>query len=453
MVDLITENYEIYKEIEKENFSSIKIIERNTSNKKDTEKNWLQAMLEDKSLKYLRGAEKRGNQLFFSINAAPISLRKGWTGKEFSNFFKNLSAALKEADDHLIEMENIIFHKDYIFESQGSLIFICLPQKVYLSLDDFLKEIFFIGKIKDRGLYLPALLAALNNKIDINIIEKIAQDPALEGLEEDEEKDGEEKNVFKFENKDFQNGEIAKPEERMLYSLNESIESNQKAPYKLSSGRTERLRKIPLEEVIDAEERRDELGDDRAEQDMFGDEKEEMSLFYLLTHFSKENLEIYRSKGKEEPLEDEFFHNDSEDLEGRGLIWEEDGNISLFKGDSDKELSNNFIKKKRTIINEERLVLSPLSDQKIIIDKFPFSIGREAEKVDFCLSNRKISALHAQIEKAGDSFFLFDCASYNASFINNKRLIPFKKYPLKNGDRIRLADWEAVILKKHNINI
>jgi hypothetical protein len=57
-----------------------------------------------------------------------------------------------------------------------------------------------------------------------------------------------------------------------------------------------------------------------------------------------------------------------------------------------------------------------------------------------------VSRKHARLLAEGDQVFLEDLHSTNATFLNQKKLQPGRRYPLKDGDEIRLG---RVILTYH----
>lgn len=82
------------------------------------------------------------------------------------------------------------------------------------------------------------------------------------------------------------------------------------------------------------------------------------------------------------------------------------------------------------------------------IDKGEYVIGKKAGSVDGVLAfNKMISRVHCKIVQKQNQFFVEDLQSANGTYVNYEKLIPNRLFPLKNGDRIRLAnsDFEVVI--------
>ncbi len=54
-----------------------------------------------------------------------------------------------------------------------------------------------------------------------------------------------------------------------------------------------------------------------------------------------------------------------------------------------------------------------------------------------------VSRRHAEIVQQSDLWFLQDLNSTNGTYINNQRVAPQSRQPLRSGDQIRLGKWAA----------
>ena len=74
------------------------------------------------------------------------------------------------------------------------------------------------------------------------------------------------------------------------------------------------------------------------------------------------------------------------------------------------------------------------------------TIGR-ASSCDWVLSHRKVSGRHASITYQDSFFYIVDEQSANGVFINStkNRLVPGRRYALKNGDRIIIDPYEMEV--------
>lgn len=77
----------------------------------------------------------------------------------------------------------------------------------------------------------------------------------------------------------------------------------------------------------------------------------------------------------------------------------------------------------------------------ILLDHFPFTIGKETDSADYHLERPEISRTHCRIHSpADDEFELEDLNSKNGSCINGNNLDPYSRQPLLPGDTVTLAD-------------
>lgn len=77
------------------------------------------------------------------------------------------------------------------------------------------------------------------------------------------------------------------------------------------------------------------------------------------------------------------------------------------------------------------------------ITKPMFIIGKERQKVDFCVpDNNSVSRNHANIICKGGVYYIVDKNSTNYTFVNGNKLNPNQEIMLNSGDKIKLADEE-----------
>ena len=75
------------------------------------------------------------------------------------------------------------------------------------------------------------------------------------------------------------------------------------------------------------------------------------------------------------------------------------------------------------------------------ISKPVFRIGKERDRVDFCITeNRTVSRVHATIYTRDGSCFIEDNNSTNKTYINGTPLLPEREIKLKNGDVLTLSN-------------
>ena len=78
--------------------------------------------------------------------------------------------------------------------------------------------------------------------------------------------------------------------------------------------------------------------------------------------------------------------------------------------------------------------------EKYEISKFPFIIGKNGGDVDLKLESQVISRFHAVITFDGKKYYIEDMNSKNGTFVNSKRLEPYKKAKLSPGDDVSFAN-------------
>lgn len=77
--------------------------------------------------------------------------------------------------------------------------------------------------------------------------------------------------------------------------------------------------------------------------------------------------------------------------------------------------------------------------ESVTIDALPFRIGREG--CHLTIGDERTSRTHATIQRIGQQYFITDMGSTNSTFLNDRDepLAPNMRWPLNNGDRIRLG--------------
>ncbi|MEH7355234.1 FHA domain-containing protein [Neobacillus drentensis] len=87
-------------------------------------------------------------------------------------------------------------------------------------------------------------------------------------------------------------------------------------------------------------------------------------------------------------------------------------------------------------------LLTLAGQEKIMIVKDVFKLGRDPKNVDYTSSNKTVGRVHAHILTENGEYFLKDNRSTNGSFVNDIRLAKNEKVKIKHDDRITLANEE-----------
>ncbi|MFZ7943773.1 FHA domain-containing protein [Neobacillus sp. 19] len=94
--------------------------------------------------------------------------------------------------------------------------------------------------------------------------------------------------------------------------------------------------------------------------------------------------------------------------------------------------------------NPMPFLLALANNEKIVISKEIFKLGRDAKNVDYTSSNKAVGRVHAQILTEDGEYFLKDNRSTNGSFVNDIKLAKNEKVKIRHDDRITLANEEFV---------
>ncbi len=83
------------------------------------------------------------------------------------------------------------------------------------------------------------------------------------------------------------------------------------------------------------------------------------------------------------------------------------------------------------------------NNERILIDKPFFRIGKERNYVDYCVGgNATVSRSHADIISRGGQYFIVDNNSTNHTFVNGEMIPSNAEIPLAHGTKIRLSNEE-----------
>lgn len=89
------------------------------------------------------------------------------------------------------------------------------------------------------------------------------------------------------------------------------------------------------------------------------------------------------------------------------------------------------------------------TNEKIELNIFPFIVGSELGSVSYCVSgNPAVSRRHAEFTTQDGECFITDQKSTNKTYVNDCALIPFTAQPIKDADRIRLANEDFTFVRE-----
>lgn len=81
----------------------------------------------------------------------------------------------------------------------------------------------------------------------------------------------------------------------------------------------------------------------------------------------------------------------------------------------------------------------------IEINTFPFRLGRDEKRANAVICDKEVSKIHMRILQEGSNILVADEESETGTYRNDKRLVPWQKTPLYDGDFLRLAGNEYVV--------
>lgn len=81
-------------------------------------------------------------------------------------------------------------------------------------------------------------------------------------------------------------------------------------------------------------------------------------------------------------------------------------------------------------------------NRTVPIDRFPFTIGRQADR-DLSLLNPQVSRQHAVLERDGDRFLIRDLGSRHGTLVNGVKI---ESERLQSGDRIQPGASSVVLV-------
>ena len=108
----------------------------------------------------------------------------------------------------------------------------------------------------------------------------------------------------------------------------------------------------------------------------------------------------------------------------------------------------------KTVLLSEKNITVPaikrlgVNQETIMIRHWPFRIGRLAEQVDYCLMNPAMGKLHAELIKKPEGYFINDMNTRNGTFVNGSRVEANSEQPIKDGDKIMLANEEFIFCEQ-----
>lgn len=208
------------------------------------------------------------------------------------------------------------------------------------------------------------------------------------------------------------------------------------------------------------EEEEEQGGMDPSEQEKVAG-RSDISLFWLLQHYNKENAAAYKlqqsrkKEGKKNKKVAKTGKREKKKTKDDALV--PPTSLSNLKkpvqaGDRGNENFGRTVYVKRE--NRQELEDMPVCaaalecpgyGQTVPVDHLPFLIGRSSTGVDLCIAdNKTVGRMHAVISYHNGSYYIKDLKSLNHVFLNGRQIPSEKEVKLADGVKILLGDEEFV---------
>lgn len=168
----------------------------------------------------------------------------------------------------------------------------------------------------------------------------------------------------------------------------------------------------------------------------------EITLWWLLQHYSAENAKAYREQQEAKKAEKEAKKKKNDPPQPEPPQPElPQPELPQPEPDTDDVTIEIRSYPKRYRAELECLGYS----QTVPVNKNKFVIGRDKKNTNLCITNNPcIGRMHAQIITEDESFFIVDMNSLNKTFVNERELVAERKQELFDGDKIKLANEEFI---------
>ena len=325
--------------------------------------------------------------------------------------FYGIALAIRESKEYMINWTSFsLEQKDiYINEKTGEVGLICLPILSVINdgnICNFFKNILFSSQfdMEENGDYVGKLITILNPKV--YTLEKFIYE--LEDMLEIEHRVFEEK-VEDIEEEDNEKEAVSQTVLEDCMEESEQMKAEDAEPEETAKAEE----KAESEETAEAEEKAEPRETAEAEEKAEPEETAE----------AEERTESEETAGAEEKAESE----ETAETEG--------------KTESTEEPEAGMEESER----EEKPVIRPFlirvsNNQKIMIDKDNFVIGKDEKKADYCIiGSSAIADEHAFIVRHEKEYFLIDNNS-NYTYMNRVLIQPDEEVYIPHGAHLSFGD-------------
>ncbi len=396
------------------------------------------------------------------------------TKKRLLGVFKSIVKGFISAEDYMIDANSLILDAKYVYCNVSSCEaeLICLPLKapddIKTDLKVFFKNIMFRTSFdqKENCDYIAVIINYLNSNSPFSIYEF---KNVLESIDDNADKIQKKKSTIK--NTTSNNVNEIKEDKIKVKKPLESRPVVQKSPTPAYPLKNEPpvVNKSVQKPVSVVEQNTNE---------------QEISLFYLLQHYNKDNATLYKAQKKRKkhnntesksvPLNTQFAVpgiNNNINIQKKPLNSFNSGthsnilnrnslNNDGIKNDIQQEniqhlnanfgettvlsQTNDVIAETTVLVPEKRqspYLIRIKNSERVIINKPVFNIGKEKSYVDYFIGdNAAVSRSHAKVLMRDNKFYVVDTNSTNHTYVNGKQINSNIEVEISNGDKLSFAN-------------
>lgn len=155
---------------------------------------------------------------------------------------------------------------------------------------------------------------------------------------------------------------------------------------------------------------------------------------YEKERWSREDLDFSKEKIRESRAVSEPVKKSSEKME---YVPESDYHTVL--------ISEKYLNRQMHLIYQGKN-----GEADLVLDHFPYTIGKAQDHADGVLKSRAVSRVHARFYRDGNEYFLEDLNSMNGTFLNGEVLSCHTPVPVRSEDRVVFGNEEFLIVCRMN---
>lgn len=388
-------------------------------------------------------------------------LQDTMTKEKVISILLQLSKVFIETEAYMISVDQIVLDMNYIYidNEKQTIGCICLPITPFgeCNFVDFFKQIIFSMQLnyKEKNDYVTEIIMYLNRGEIFSLQEfKRMLENMATGHMQKETVPTPPKNEFSFSQnqretpnseKVYNRKDVVLEEQKEFKSNAPVLEKKEKKAEKKPKKRKSSMLPSNMQEIeipnLNAKDA-EEIQPQEQEND-----KKKNGFFGLFNTKEKENKKNKKEKIVREKASVQYVQNTVEKnpiISPEKMEAENRNYIEKISMEQEPDLDATV-----ALSNEKRqeymksYLLRRRNQEKIILTKPIFKIGKDKDGVDYRISNNSaISRKHVCILEKGKEYYIVDMESKNHTFLNNLKIESNIEVPLKNHTIIRMADEE-----------